>query len=137
MQWAAVNELGLHYVNSYYISPLDVLSGGRDSQKGWAYMHAQFENYVKWLSESAPGLRNLTAQEGATAVQRFDRLAVKSETKTNEVQIDLGNFYDEAWLMMRSSKTPQSIEGGTLTPVTSDLYLIQALKDNIIIKFTE
>jgi hypothetical protein len=114
-----------------------VLSDARGPQKGWTYLHGQFEEYVKWLSETAPGLRNLTALEGAMAVQRFARLAVKTGNADGKVDISLGNFYDEAWLMMRSSKTPLSIDGGNLTQVTSDLYLIQALKEHIMITVTE
>jgi Uncharacterized protein conserved in bacteria len=137
LRWASINELGLHYINSYYISPDDVLSDAYGPQKGWDYLHGQFEEYVKRLSETTPSLRNLTALEGAMAVQRFARLAVKTEKEDGEVDISLGNFYDEAWLMMRSSKAPQSIDGGVVTQVSSSLYLIQALKPYIVVRFTE
>jgi len=136
-RWASINELGLHYINSYYISPNDILLDARGPQKGWVYLHSQFEEYVKWVKESAPGLRNLTALEGAMAVQRFARLAVKTENTNDNVEISLGNFYDEAWVMMRSSRTPLSIDGGVITPVASNLYLIQALKPRVIITFVE
>lgn len=137
LQWASINELTLHYINSYYISPDDVLLDAKGPRKGWEYLHAQFENYVKWLSESAPGLRNLTALEGAMAVQRFARLALRTSSTQEKTDIYLGNFYDEAWLMMRSAKQPLSIDGGKITQVTSNLYLIQALKDHVEIRFSE
>lgn len=137
MQWASINELALHYINSHYISPTDVLMDAKGPQKGWTYLHDRFEEHVKWLSENAPGLRNLTALEGAMAVQRFARLAVRTSNTENKTDIYLGNFYDEAWLMMRSTKKPLSIEGGKITQVTSDLYLIQALKDHVVVKFSE
>jgi hypothetical protein len=137
MRWASITELSLHYVNSYYISPSEILADARGPQTGWEYLYKQFEKYTKWMSENAPGLRNLTALEGGMAVQRFARLAVKMETTGNQVDISLGNFYDEAWLMMRSSKKPVSIEGGNMTPVTSSLYLIQALKDHVVITIAE
>ncbi|HLO31121.1 MAG TPA: DUF2194 domain-containing protein [Anaerolineales bacterium] len=137
LRWASINELGFHYINSYYISPDDVLSDAQGSQKGWSYLHSQFEEYVRWLSESAPGLRNLTASEGAMAVQRFARLAVKTEKQEGQVEISLGNFYDEAWLMLRSSQPPRSIDGGIVTQVSSNLYLIRALKPHIVIRFME
>jgi hypothetical protein len=79
----------------------------------------------------------MTAMEGAMAVQRFARLAIKTEVIGSKVNISLGNFYDEAWLMMRSSKKPISIEGGNITPVTSNLYLIQALKDHVVVILAE
>jgi len=134
-RFAAINELGLHYVNSHFVHPDDILDPLRGGTKGWAYLRDQFDAYVKHLSDSAPGLRNMTAQEAAIAVQRFARLAVKTETINGAYEIDLGNFYDEAWLMMRSTKKPGLIEGGTITPVTSNLYLIKAIKPKVIIKF--
>lgn len=137
MHWAAVNELVLHYINSYYISPHEVLSDAQGQQKGWAYLYNQFEQYVKGISESAPGMRNLTAIEGGIAVQRFARLAISTQIADSGADILLGNFYDEAWLMMRTLKTPLSIEGGKLTQVSPGLYLIQALKPELTIKFQE
>lgn len=136
-RWAAINELSLHYVNSYYISPNDVLSDASGPQLGWEYLHKQFEDYVKWVTNSAPGLQNKTALEGAKAVQRFARLAMKTRQVNGSLEIDLGNFYDEAWLMMRTSKKPVSLDGGVITQVSSDLYLIQARKSKIVIRFEE
>lgn len=135
MRWAVINELALHYINSYYISPSDVLTDAHGPQKGWDYLHGQFEEYVRWLSEKTPGLRNLTALEGAMAVQRFSRLAIETEKQDGKVDISLGNFYDEAWLMLRSSKAPASIDGGVVTKVASNMYLIQALKPHIVVTF--
>ena len=135
--WAALNELGLHYVNSHFVHPSEAFNIGQNSNNGWPYLRDQFTAYVKWLNESAPGLRQMTASEGAMAVQRFARLAVKSEnTNANgNYQITLGNFYDEAWLMLRTSKTPQSIKGGSITPVAADLYLINASEPIIVVNF--
>jgi hypothetical protein len=137
MRWASINELSLRYVNTHYISPSEVLTDARGPQRGWTYLHDKFEEYVKWLTDDAPGLRNLTALEGAMAVQRYARLAVMTKQTGDSLEIDLGNFYDEAWLMMRSPRAPQSVDGGKVTQVTSDLYLIQASKDHVIIGFTE
>jgi hypothetical protein len=57
--------------------------------------------------------------------------------KTNHsdgiLEIELGNFYDEAWLMLRADSEPTSIEGGTFTPVTSHLYLIQATESKVVV----
>jgi hypothetical protein len=133
MIWSLINELSLHYVNSHFTHPDDILSADRNEQKrGWQYLLSTFEEYVKWLSESSPGLRNVTAKTGAMAVQRYDRLEVKTEFEENEMYvITLGNFYDEAWLMMRSIKKPVIVDGGKITQVTTDLYLIEALEPNI------
>jgi len=137
MQWAALNELGLHYVNSHFVHPEDVLSGDGGAENGWTYLLQKFKEYVAWLSEAAPGLRNSTAIEGAMAVQRYSRLAVKTEYKGDSVNISLGNFYDEAWLMLRSEGIPTQIEGGEITQVTEDLYLIKAMNKEIKVQIKE
>ena len=72
--WAVMNELALHYVNSHFFHPDDVIRADRGGDKGWLYLRGKYEEFVKWISEAAPGLRNMTAQEGAMAIQRYDRL---------------------------------------------------------------
>jgi hypothetical protein len=134
-RYEATNELALHYINSHFIHPDDVLDPERSAGHDWAYLRDRYEEYIQWVGESAPALRNMTAREAAIAVQRYARLAVKTKTVDNNFQIDLGNFYDEAWLMLRTKVEPKSIEGGTITPITSDLYLIRALKPKVILNF--
>jgi hypothetical protein len=135
MTWVDMTELWLHYVQSHFFHPDDLLDPDRGALEGWAFLRDRFEEYVKWISDTAPGLRNMTAREGAAAVQRFARIAVKTENINGLYQIDLGNFNDEAWLMMRTTKKPASIDGGTISTVTPELYLIKALKPKVTIKF--
>jgi hypothetical protein len=137
MKYASINELGLHYVNSHFVHPDDILDPQRGAQKGWANLRDQFEGYVKWLSGAAPGLRNMTSIETGMAIQRFARLAMETKNSNGKLEISLGNFYDEAWLILRSAKRPLSIDGGSITPVTSDLYLVKATKSKITISFGE
>ena len=137
MRWAAINELGFHYVNTHFVHPDDVLDIARGAQKGWAYLRTSFEDYVKWLKGAAPGLRNMTANEGGMAVQRYARLAMETNYNNGNLEISFGNFYDEAWLMMRTNKKPASLDGAVITQVTSDLYLVKATKSKITISFGE
>lgn len=136
-RWAVMNELSLHYLNSHFVHPDDMLDMDRHAEKGWDNLRDQYADFIEWLQMSAPGLRNMTGSEGAMAVQRYYRLAVDTKVKANSLTIELGNFYDEAWLMMRSTRKPLSIEGGVITPVSSDEYLIQALDSIIIVIFEE
>jgi len=135
--WSALNELGLHYVNSHFVRPSEAFDMSQGEDKGWPFLNDHFNAYVGWLTQSAPGLRQMTASEGAMAVQRFARLVVKSESVNGDYHITLGNYYDDAWLMFRTSKMPQSVQGGAIVPVASNLYLINATDSTIIIKFME
>jgi hypothetical protein len=137
MWWAAINELGLHYVNSHFVHPFDVLNDDEGAQHDWIYLRDKFEEYVKWLSDSAPGLRNMTAKEGAMAVQRFDRLSLNSSLTAGSYRIILDNFYDEAWLMLRTDEKPLSVDGGTISQVSSNFYLIKATAPEITVEIME
>jgi hypothetical protein len=135
--WVAANELSLHYVSSHFNHPDDVLDLERGAEKGWPYLRDKYAAYLKWLQDTAPGLRNMTGIEGAMAVQRFSRLAMETQNDNGTLEISLGNFYDEAWLMLRSTKKPLLVDGGSLTAVTSNLYLVKATQSKIIISFGE
>jgi hypothetical protein len=135
MQLAVMNELALHYVNSHYIHPYDLLGEGPEAQSPWTDLRDEFDQYLAWLDRSAAGLRGLTARDAATATQRFSRLQINAGMDGDQYAIHLGNFYDEAYLMLRTARTPASVEGGRLTQVTSSLYLIEARQPEIRILF--
>ena len=136
--WAAINELGLHYVNSHFFSPNDVLSDAETSKRGWETLRGQFEDFVRVINVSNPGLRNMTAKEGAMAVQRYSRLAIKSEFMNDgKYVISLGNFYDEAWLMLHSVNEPTILDGGEMIQITDEMYLIQALDPKVTVQIRE
>jgi hypothetical protein len=139
VRWAAINELGLHYVNSHFFSPNDVLSDAETLQRGWETLRVEFEDYVSVIRETNPGLRNVTAKEGAMAVQRYSRMALKTELiEEGKLVISLGNFYDEAWLMLHSVNEPSLVEGkGEMIQVADEMYLIQALEEKITVQIRE
>lgn len=82
-------------------------------------------------------MRNMTSSEAAMAVQRYSRLALMTELRDNSLEVSLGNFYDEAWLILRSTRKPVSVEGGVIVQITADRYLLQALAPEAIINFEE
>ena len=43
------------------------------------------------------------------------------------IRLELENFYDRAYFMVRiNEKTPGEVTGGTLTHLTGNLYLLEA-----------
>jgi len=135
LRLAVMNELALHYVNSQYVHPYDILDEQLEAGRTWADMRGEFDQDLTWLGENAPGLRNMTAKEAAMAVQRFHRLRVNAKMEGEQYAIHLGNFYDQAYLMLHSVRQPLGIEGGKIAPVTSSLYLIEANQPDIKIEF--
>jgi hypothetical protein len=133
-QLALINELGLHYVNSHFIHPDDILDPERREDRSWEQMRQQLDQQLMWLTENTPGLRQMIVSEGAMAIQRFDRLKVNAVLEENNYSIHLADFYDEAWLMLRTSQEPVYITGGSITKVTSSLYLIKAEQPDVFIQ---
>ena len=124
---AALSELNLHLINSHFTHPDDALDAERGADLGWEEMKNRFDGFLSWLYTSAPTLRNMTGTEASAAVQRFAAIVPHTVTTENKVVITLDNFYDDAQLLVRfNSGTPTDVQGGTLTHMTGDLYLLSA-----------
>ena len=133
-QLAIMNELALQYVNSHYLHPYEILEQPANGGHTWAEMRDGLKQQLTWLSRSAPGLRSMTAKDAATATQRYERLKINAKLDGDQYVISLGGFYDRAFLMLRTSRPPQQIEGGKFTQVTSSLYLVEADQPDIRIQ---
>ena len=90
---------------------------------------------MTWMNDAAPSLRNLTGSELSGAIQRYGALTVEKEITENQIKFHLGNFYDEAYLMVRiNDGSPANVEGGELTHLTGNLYLLHAQKSDVTIE---
>ena len=139
MEISALSELNLHYVNSHFQHPDDVLDVDRGAEAGWEAMKNRLGEYLDWLYTSAPDIRNLTASEMAGAVQRYYYLDVEQEVTEDEIILELTNFQDEAFLFLRINERPPEdpetcITGGTLQDMGGGLYLVTATADHIVIE---
>ncbi|MEX2784126.1 DUF2194 domain-containing protein [Streptococcus sp. H49] len=132
----AFSELNIHFVNNHFMHPDDALDEDRGAANGWAKMIESFESDVAWLQASAPGLRNLTGSELAGAVQRYAILKVSQTQNENHLAIELENFHDEAYLMVRlnNDAKPGSVSGGDLSHLTGNLYLLHVKSGTISIE---
>ena len=63
----------------------------------------------------------------AAAVQIYDAIGVERELSDGKLTLNLTNFLEEAWFLVRINEgEPGSVTGGTLTEVEEDLYLLEA-----------
>lgn len=136
-RWAALNELGMHYIQAHFVHPDDVLDEIRSQGNLWSSLRKNIEDHFLWLVSSNPHIRHMTAREGAMAVQRYARLNVDRAFEDRNYQINLDNFYDQGWLIMRSKYPLDTIEGGVIEDLGSDLYLIHAENSEITIQFKD
>ena len=79
MQMAALSELNMHFVNSHFMHRMIFWIKIVELQLGWEKLRARLDEYMTWMNESAPSLRNLTGSELAGAVQRYGALTVDKE----------------------------------------------------------
>lgn len=138
MEMAALSELNLHYVNSHFQHPDDVLDPDRGAEAGWEAMRSRLEEYLAWLYGAAPDIRNLTASEMAGAVQRYFYLDAVQEVTEDEIRLSLTNFKGDGYLLIRINgrmpmDTASCISGGELTDMGGGLFLIKADDSNIVI----
>lgn len=127
MQLVALSELNFHFVNTHFQHPDDALDVDRGAEMGWEKMFGNLSDYVDWLYTSAPEIRSLTGTELAAAVQIYDELEVEREYADDMLTLELGNFREEAWLMVRVNEgTPGDVSGGKLEEIQEGLYLLRA-----------
>ena len=135
MELAAVSELNMHFVNTHFMHPDDLLDEDRGARLGWEKLKKRLDEYMDWLYTSAPCLRNLTASELSGAIQRYGALVIHKDVSDQELNLKLDNFYDEAYIMIRMNEgTPGNIEGGELTHITGNLYLLRAKEKSVKIE---
>ena len=138
MKMAALSELNMHFVNSHFIHPDDLLDEDRGAELGWVKMKCNLADYMDWLVDSAPSLRKLTGSELSGAIQRFGAVTFTKTVTERSIELKLKNFYDEAYFMVRINEgTPGEVSGGKLTHLTGKLYLLQAKKPTVTIEKLE
>lgn len=137
MEFEAFSELNFHYVQSSYSHPSDVLDEEKGSELGWETQSNDFEQYISWIYDIAPNIRDVTGSQMGRAVEQYDKLQVQKTYSNQGINLELGSFSKEAYLMLRLNEGKlATIEGGECENITGNLYLIHALQDEIKITWT-
>ena len=89
MQMAALSELNMHFVNTHFMHPDDLLDEDRGARLGWKKLKKRLDEYMDWLYTSAPCLRNLTASELSGAIQRYGALVIDKDVSDQELNLKL------------------------------------------------
>ena len=137
-QWMALNELNFHFVNSHFFHPDDLLDEERGAEKGWTYLKGTFEEYLIWLEEVAPGLRKQKASDTAKSIQRYEAATFERSIHENDYEIHVDNFFDGLYSLVRIREgNIERVDGGVLSPLTSELYLLEMNEETVTIHFAE
>ena len=137
MRLVALSELNFHLVSSHFQHPDDVLDVDRGAELGWARLFENLADYVDWLYTSVPQIRSMTGSEIAAAVQRYDYIEMTRTDTEQGLALDLTNFHDEAWFLLRLNDAQQiaEVSGGEITQLNDTLYLICASAERVEIRF--
>jgi hypothetical protein len=139
MELAALSELNLHYVNTHFLHPDDVLDEDRGARLGWAKLYKNLCDYYDWLYKVSPKIRNMTGTELAAAVEHYDIIEVDRVLDDDTLVVNIGNFDRENWMLFRVNTDQKllRVRGGTYDEVADGLYLIHCLKDKVEIQVYE
>lgn len=132
MRTAAMSELYFHCVNTHFQHPDDVLDTDRGAALGWGELFKRLTDYVDWLHNALPQMRNLTGSELTGAVQRYDALKIYREDSEKKIRVWLGGFKDEAWFYLRINEgRPGHVSGGSISEAANGLYLVRATSSHL------
>lgn len=135
MRAAAMSELYFHCVNTHFQHPDDCLDTDRGAALGWTELFRRLTDYVEWLHNALPQLRNLTGSELTGAVQRYDALEIRREKTDRGIRLELGGFCDEAWFYLRiNDGRPGRVTGGSISEAADGLYLVKAVRPDLEIE---
>lgn len=132
MQLAALSELNLHFVNSHFMHPDDLLDPDRGAAIGWKTLKGTFSNYLDWLYRSAPEIRNLTGSQMGGAVQRYCATGLWKMDTPDKLYLTVDGLYDEAYMFVRVNRGDVgAVKGGELTHLTGNLYLLHVTDSEV------
>lgn len=130
-----VSELNMHYVSHHFIHPDDPLDEDRGAKMGWEKMFSNLSKQMAWLYKTAPVIRNLTESQMGGAIQRYSGITIRKEVTDSQFTFHLGNFVDEAYLMVRINEGKiGTVKGGQVEHLTGNVYLLHATSDKVTIQ---
>lgn len=132
MRIAALSELNLHFVNSQFVHPDDLLDEDRGAALGWEYLKGRTTAYFDWLYGSVPSIRRLTGSQMSEAVRQYCALRLWKLPEEETLYITAEGVREEAWLIIRVNEgSLGEVKGGELTQLTDSLYLLKVTDRDI------
>ena len=129
-------ELNYHFVQSHFLHPDDVLDPDRGAELGWKNMVQNFEQYLKYVHNAAPNLREVTGSGIGMATDVYHHISVKREYEDGKLNVYLGGFSEEAWFIMRVNEGKlKKTTGCDVEELGDGLYLVHATKDHIVFDY--
>lgn len=137
MYLIAFSELNFHYVQSHFMHPDDVLDEDRGASLGWEKLHENLEEYLKYIYQSAPNIKDVTGSGMADAVENYAMLSVDREKTENGLLLDIGGFSKRASFMLcinDDTREVKTVKGATVERLTRRIYILHAKDSHVEIR---
>lgn len=123
----AFSELNMHYVNSHFMHPDDLLDEDRGAALGWPTLYKNIDNYCAWLQKNAPSIRQTTGSGMAGAVKNYASMGLDISETDEWLHISVSNYMGPAYVFVRINNGAiiKDIYGGKIEKLTGNLYLLE------------
>lgn len=140
LEW--MSAMGLHGVFSHFIHPDDIFDEERGKGQNWETLLESYETLLTEVNEAAPGIRSLSASDGAEALKVYQEIQPKLMYTDSEVRGSLENFKGEAYFFLRTDKKPVSKNDAcVITRLGKDdgdlYYLVKVMQPEFVISLKE
>ena len=109
-------------------------SNGKEKQD-WKDISKQIETVLKIEKERYPWLDRVTISEAILRIQIFKLMEVSTKYSDTGIQAKIDNYAQRAWFYLSTQREIEEIEGGEITSIGNEKYLIKATDNHIKITY--
>lgn len=107
----------------------------RTEKDEWQKVSQIFSSNMSSYWEPFSGFERLSVSKADARIRNFLALSVQSERVEDKISLKFENFYNEAWVVLRThGEEIKKISGATYQELEEDAYLIQAQEEEVEIE---
>lgn len=113
----------------------DILHPNGEQTQDWNRLSEQIETVLGTEEELYPWIDRVTVSEAIQRIQILKIMQLNVQYSEDGIQVKIKNFAQRAWFYLFTSKEIKDIQGGEITQISDDMYLIKATGDSIKIEY--
>jgi hypothetical protein len=127
--WNIYNGANLYGLFAHFVHPDDVLDVKRNNGKGWTELYKEFDSLLNVVDSKFSWLRGFTISQAAQELVKYLECTVKVVHSGNTIKIYAGNFRENIYCIMRTSKEIKSTDNCDFIKIAPDAYLLTLKKE--------
>jgi len=140
-RFAIMNGVGTYGVFSHFIHPDDIFDAERGKGKNWETLYASYCDLMKWVHETWPFLRSMTASEAADALQVYAKAVPYFSYSEDRIKGVVDGFLGEMFFFLKTDKKPLAVDDSCRIEKVAgngtDYYVVTVKKAGFEIKLVE